>query len=118
MAGRTPEYVGKKIDSREMKLAMLFLLISPAVRPPCNLIRSRAGAAPSTVRVLIRCRGRGEPASARSRPTLNLPVYRALWEEHLCHLTRSSGIQESQTASRAGVKAVPIPGFAKRSAIT
>ncbi|MGH7985950.1 MAG: potassium-transporting ATPase subunit KdpA [Candidatus Binataceae bacterium] len=30
MVGRTPEYLGKKIESREMKLAMLFVLIFPA----------------------------------------------------------------------------------------
>jgi len=29
MVGRTPEYLGKKIESREMKLAMLYLLIFP-----------------------------------------------------------------------------------------
>ncbi|MBF6569360.1 MAG: potassium-transporting ATPase subunit KdpA [Candidatus Binataceae bacterium] len=31
MVGRTPEYLGKKIESREMKLAMLFILIFPAL---------------------------------------------------------------------------------------
>jgi K+-transporting ATPase ATPase A chain len=31
MVGRTPEYLGKKIQGREMKLAMLFVLIFPAV---------------------------------------------------------------------------------------
>ncbi|MGB3552618.1 MAG: potassium-transporting ATPase subunit KdpA [Candidatus Binatus sp.] len=31
MVGRTPEYLGKKIQSREMKLAMLYILIFPAV---------------------------------------------------------------------------------------
>jgi potassium-transporting ATPase potassium-binding subunit len=31
MVGRTPEYLGKKIESREMKLAMLFILIFPTV---------------------------------------------------------------------------------------
>jgi potassium-transporting ATPase potassium-binding subunit len=30
MVGRTPEYLGKKIEGREMKLAMLFILIFPA----------------------------------------------------------------------------------------
>jgi len=29
MVGRTPEYLGKKIEAREMKLAMLYLLIFP-----------------------------------------------------------------------------------------
>jgi potassium-transporting ATPase potassium-binding subunit len=31
MVGRTPDYLGKKIESREMKLAMLALLILPCV---------------------------------------------------------------------------------------
>jgi K+-transporting ATPase ATPase A chain len=31
MVGRTPEYLGKKIEAREMKLAMLAVLIYPAV---------------------------------------------------------------------------------------
>src|SRR5271163_27961 len=31
MVGRTPEYLGKKIEAREMKLAMLFILIFPTV---------------------------------------------------------------------------------------
>lgn len=31
MVGRTPEYLGKKIEAREMKLAMLYVLVFPAV---------------------------------------------------------------------------------------
>ena len=31
MVGRTPEYLGKKIEAREMKLAMLYILIFPAI---------------------------------------------------------------------------------------
>jgi K+-transporting ATPase ATPase A chain len=31
MVGRTPEYLGKKIESREVKLAMLYVLIFPLV---------------------------------------------------------------------------------------
>jgi K+-transporting ATPase ATPase A chain len=30
MVGRTPEYLGKKIEGREMKLAMLYILVFPA----------------------------------------------------------------------------------------
>jgi len=30
MVGRTPEYLGKKIEAREMKLGMLAVLIYPA----------------------------------------------------------------------------------------
>jgi len=31
MVGRTPEYLGKKIESKEMKLAMLYVLVFPVV---------------------------------------------------------------------------------------
>jgi K+-transporting ATPase ATPase A chain len=31
MVGRTPEYLGKKIESREMKLAMLYILVFPLI---------------------------------------------------------------------------------------
>jgi K+-transporting ATPase ATPase A chain len=31
MVGRTPEYLGKKIEAREMKLAMLYILIFPLI---------------------------------------------------------------------------------------
>ena len=33
MVGRTPEYLGKKIEAREMKLAMLYVLIFPLDHP-------------------------------------------------------------------------------------
>jgi K+-transporting ATPase ATPase A chain len=31
MVGRTPEYLGKKVEAREMKLVMLYVLIFPAI---------------------------------------------------------------------------------------
>jgi K+-transporting ATPase ATPase A chain len=31
MVGRTPEYLGKKVEAREMKLVMLYILIFPAI---------------------------------------------------------------------------------------
>jgi len=31
MVGRTPEYLGKKVEAREMKLAMLYILIFPLI---------------------------------------------------------------------------------------
>src|SRR6185437_8165450 len=31
MVGRTPEYLGKKIEAKEMKLAMLYILIFPLI---------------------------------------------------------------------------------------
>ncbi len=47
MVGRTPEYLGKKIEAREMKLAMLFILIFPAVilLPAAIAIVTKAGLA-------------------------------------------------------------------------
>ena len=47
MVGRTPEYLGKKIEAREMKLAMLFILIFPAVilLPTGIAVVSKAGLA-------------------------------------------------------------------------
>jgi len=30
MVGRTPEYLGKKIEAREVKLAMLYVLVFPS----------------------------------------------------------------------------------------
>ncbi len=37
MVGRTPEYLGKKVEGREMKLAMLALLIHPLMILPTGL---------------------------------------------------------------------------------
>jgi K+-transporting ATPase ATPase A chain len=47
MVGRTPEYLGKKIESREMKLAMLYVLIFPtAILLPAGIaIVTKAGLA-------------------------------------------------------------------------
>ena len=47
MVGRTPEYLGKKIQSREMKLAMLYILIFPAVilLPTAVAVTSKLGLA-------------------------------------------------------------------------
>jgi K+-transporting ATPase ATPase A chain len=33
MVGRTPEYLGKKVEAREIKFAMLAVLVLPAVDP-------------------------------------------------------------------------------------
>ena len=43
MVGRTPEYLGKKVEAREMKLAMLALLIHPIlILGPTGLFAARA----------------------------------------------------------------------------
>ena len=54
MVGRTPEYLGKKIEAREMKLAMLALLILPLVDPR---LHGRLGDA---------AEGAGEPRQRRT----------------------------------------------------
>ena len=53
MVGRTPEYLGKKIQAREVQMAMLYVLIFPAVilvlrrcRPPSMPPGSRASTTP------------------------------------------------------------------------
>ncbi|HUY26745.1 MAG TPA: potassium-transporting ATPase subunit KdpA [Candidatus Binataceae bacterium] len=47
MVGRTPEYLGKKIESREMKLAMFYVLIFPAaiLLPGAVAVAAKAGLA-------------------------------------------------------------------------
>jgi potassium-transporting ATPase potassium-binding subunit len=47
MVGRTPEYLGKKIEGREMKLSMLYILIFPAVilLPAAIAVLTKAGLA-------------------------------------------------------------------------
>ncbi len=43
MVGRTPEYLGKKIETREVKLAMLYVLVFPLVDPGLHgLVGGRA----------------------------------------------------------------------------
>jgi K+-transporting ATPase ATPase A chain len=43
MVGRTPEYLGKKVEAREMKLAMLALLVHPIlILGPTGLFAARA----------------------------------------------------------------------------
>jgi K+-transporting ATPase ATPase A chain len=49
MVGRTPEYLGKKVEAREMKLAMLALLIHPLmVLGPAGLFAARDWGTQST----------------------------------------------------------------------
>jgi len=43
MVGRTPEYLGKKVEAREMKLAMLALLIHPLLILPPSALFAGAG---------------------------------------------------------------------------
>ena len=71
MVGRTPEYLGKKVEAREMKLAMLALLIHPImILVPDRPVRRhglghqgrRTIPAPTASR-------RSSTSSARPRPT-------------------------------------------------
>ena len=42
MVGRTPEYLGKKIESREMQMVMLYVLVFPARDPGADRHLGRA----------------------------------------------------------------------------
>ena len=70
MVGRTPEYLGKKIGGREMKLAMIALLVHPFLilgRPDC--LRRRIGASrrrTTPARMVFR---KSSTNSRRRRPT-------------------------------------------------
>src|SRR5207248_10863894 len=49
MVGRTPEYLGKKVEAREMKLAMLALLVHPIlILGPTGLFAAREWGTKST----------------------------------------------------------------------
>ena len=43
MVGRTPEYLGKKIEAREMKAAMLYVLVFPAAHPRIRRVGGGVG---------------------------------------------------------------------------
>ena len=45
MVGRTPEYLGKKIEANEVKMAMLAILILPLVDPGLHRARGRSSTA-------------------------------------------------------------------------
>ena len=61
MVGRTPEYLGKKIEQREMKLAMLYVLIFPLRHPRLHrLVGGRR------IRSVLAQQQRRRTASARS----------------------------------------------------
>ena len=67
MVGRTPEYLGKKIEAREMKFAMLALLILPLVDP-----RLHGGCGDAAGR-----RWRASPTPARTAcPRSSMPIPR------------------------------------------
>ena len=93
MVGRTPEYLGKKVEAREMKLAMLALLIHPSsslARPE----RSRRaelgqeGSSPTPPRTASR---RSSMSSARARPT-TARASRA-WTTPMGSTTKDPGLQ-------------------------
>ena len=74
MVGRTPEYLGKKIQSREVRMAMLYVLIFPAVILLFTAASSvlPAGSRGSTTRGRTGSRRCSTP-SARSRATTAAP---------------------------------------------
>ena len=69
MVGRTPEYVGKKIESREVKLAVLAIAVLPLM-----ILGFTALASVNAARARRACSTRGRTASARcSTPTPRRP---------------------------------------------
>ena len=84
MVGRTPEYLGKKIETREVKLAMLYVLVFPlvilafaawsAVAPYGALVAQQRGTPRPHARSSTRSRAppattaRPSPASTPTRP--------------------------------------------------
>ncbi len=75
MVGRTPEYLGKKIGGREMKLAMIALLVHPihdprTVRALCGDQLGNQGGEQSRPRMDFR---RSSTSSRRRRQTTARP---------------------------------------------
>ena len=71
MVGRTPEYLGKKVEAREMKLAMLALLVHPIMilMPAGTVRRHRLGhQVDEQSRARTACR-KWSTSSVRPRPT-------------------------------------------------
>ena len=75
MVGRTPEYLGKKIEAREVKMTMLAILCLPLLVPRLHRARHRTAG-----RARLGAGTRGRTASARSstpsprpRPTTAAP---------------------------------------------
>ena len=72
MVGRTPEYLGKKIEAREMKLAMFAVLIYPVVvlgfSAASRAAEDRARQ-PRTTRVRTACRKSSTPSRRPTRTT-------------------------------------------------
>ena len=68
MVGRTPEYLGKKVEAREMKLAMLYVLVFPAgglgASPPGRRWSTYGLAPRSTMPDLTACPRSSTPSRA------------------------------------------------------
>ena len=91
MVGRTPEYLGKKIEAREMKLAMLYVLIFPLsscvvsalVGGRCRRARRRSnnagphGLSRNPLRLLERARATTARPSPGSTPTRHCTTSRS-----------------------------------------
>ena len=52
MVGRTPEYLGKKVEAFEMKMAALVILIPLAITSTDKMLRRLGGAARGSCRVI------------------------------------------------------------------
>ena len=104
MVGRTPEYLGKKIEAREIKLVALGLLITPlaALFATALAVASHAGRASISGR-----RGRTRRASrSRSTPTYRRPTTTA----RRSPATRATSSPTPATSGAHGIKFADLLG--------
>ena len=129
MVGRTPEYLGKKIEAYEMKMASLVILIPPVVvlgrhggrggRPPAGLAEplqpGRARLQRDPLRLLARratTTAAPSPGSARTRPSTTLPGGIAMLIAPL--LARDPGARDRRLAGARRRSCRPSAGHAAR----
>ena len=84
MVGRTPEYVGKKIEAKEVKMAMLAILILPLMYPGLDGGRRRGA---------VGGRLDGQPRSAR--------LHRGALRLHLADRQQRLGLRAASPATRS-----------------
>ena len=118
MVGRTPEYLGKKIEAREMKLAMLYVLIFPLL-----ILGFAAWAAVAPLRRLVAQQRRSaRPDRRSSTPTRAAPATTAR-PSPASTPTRPGGTSRSALAmlvgplpdDRPGARPSPARWWARRS---
>ena len=69
MVGRTPEYLGKKIEAREIKLVTIGLLITPLAALFCTAMATASSAGRASI-------SRGRDTARRASPRPSTPTSR------------------------------------------